>query len=102
MVAARCAQEAFDVARTLGVSLGFDDVSSYVRDFGLKISGARSSTLLDLMAGRRSEIDFINGGVARTGHQIGVATPFNEAITALVKSREARAYALTASSTSAP
>jgi 2-dehydropantoate 2-reductase len=90
-VASRCGQEAFAVARALDVSLGFDDAGSYVRNFGLKIPGARPSMLLDLMAGRRSEIDFINGAIPRAGREIGVATPFNEAVTALVKAREARA-----------
>jgi 2-dehydropantoate 2-reductase len=90
-VASRCGQEAFEVARALDVSLGFDDVGSYVRNFGLKIPGARPSMLLDLMAGRRSEIDFINGAIPRAGRKTGVATPFNEAVTALVKALEARA-----------
>jgi 2-dehydropantoate 2-reductase len=90
-VARQCAQEAADVARASSVSLDFEDVGSYVREFGMKIAGARPSVLLDLMAGRRCEIDFINGAVARAGRQVGVATPFNETITALVKSIEARA-----------
>jgi len=90
-VASRCGQEAFEVARVLDVSLGFDDAGSYVRNFGLRIPGARPSMLLDLMAGRRSEIDFINGAIPRAGRELGVATPFNEAITALVKAREAKA-----------
>ena len=90
-VAAQCAQEAFEVARALGVSLGFDDGVAYARAFGLRIPGARPSMLLDLVAGRRSEIDFINGAIPRAGREIGVATPFNEAITALVKALEAKA-----------
>jgi 2-dehydropantoate 2-reductase len=90
-VASRCGQEAFEVARALDVSLGFDDAGSYVRNFGLKIPGARPSMLLDLMAGRRSEIDFINGAIPRAGREIGVATPFNEVITTLVKAMEAKA-----------
>jgi 2-dehydropantoate 2-reductase len=90
-VASRCGQEAFEVARALDVSLGFDDADSYVRNFGLRIPGARPSMLLDLMAGRRSEIDFINGAIPRAGREIGVATPFNEVITTLVKAIEARA-----------
>jgi 2-dehydropantoate 2-reductase len=90
-VASHCGQEAFEVARALGVSLGFDDARSYVRDFGLRIPGARPSMLLDLMAGRPSEIDYINGAIPRAGRELGVATPFNEVITALVKAREAAA-----------
>lgn len=93
-VALRCGQEAFAVARALDISLDFDDAGAYVRDFGLRIPGARPSMLLDLVAGRRSEIDFINGAIPQAGREIGVATPFNEAITALVKAREARALRL--------
>ena len=88
-VASRCAQEAFDVAGALNVSLGFDDAVPHVREFGSRIPGARPSMLLDLIAGRRSEIDFINGAIPRAGREIGVAAPFNETVTALVKAREA-------------
>jgi 2-dehydropantoate 2-reductase len=87
-VASRCGREAFDVARARGVALGFEDSTIYVRDFGLKIPGARPSMLLDLMAGRRTEVDFINGAIPRAARDVGVAAPFNEAITALVKVRE--------------
>jgi 2-dehydropantoate 2-reductase len=90
-VARQCAQETADVARASSVSLDFEDVVSYIREFGMKIAGARPSMLLDLMAGRRCEIEFINGAVARAGRRVSVATPFNETITALVKSIEARA-----------
>jgi 2-dehydropantoate 2-reductase len=41
------------------------------------------------MARRQCEIDFINGAIPPAGRKVGVATPFNEAITALVKAREA-------------
>jgi 2-dehydropantoate 2-reductase len=45
--------------------------------------------LLDLMAGRRSEIDFINGAISRAARELGVATPVNDVVTAVVKAREA-------------
>jgi 2-dehydropantoate 2-reductase len=61
-----------------------------VRDFGSKIANARPSVLLDLMAGRKSEIDVINGSIPRVGKQVGVAAPVNETITALVKAKEAK------------
>jgi 2-dehydropantoate 2-reductase len=89
-VAARCGQEAAEVARARGVSLGFDDAPSYVREFGLRIPGARPSMLLDLQAGRRCEVDFINGAIPRVGREVGVEAPFNEAVAALVKALEAR------------
>jgi len=89
-VSAACATEAFQVARAKGVRLGFDDPVAYVRDFGSRIPHARPSVLLDLMAGRKSEIDVINGSIPRVGRELGVAAPVNEAVTALVRAKERR------------
>ena len=87
-VSAACATEAFAVARTKGVRLGFDDPVAYTREFASKIPLSRPSVLLDLLAGRKSEIDVINGSIPRVGRQVGVAAPVNEAITALVHAKE--------------
>ncbi len=38
---------------------------------------ARSSTLVDLDRGKKTEIDFLNGAIAQLGQKHGVATPFN-------------------------
>jgi 2-dehydropantoate 2-reductase len=89
-VSAACASEGYAVAKAKGVKLGFDDPVAYVREFGSKIPNARPSVLLDLMAGRKSEIDVINGSIPRVGKQVGVAAPVNETVTALVKAREAK------------
>jgi 2-dehydropantoate 2-reductase len=89
-VSAACASEGYAVAMKKGVKLGFTDPVAYVRDFGSKIPNARPSVLLDLMAGRKSEIDVINGSIPRVGKQVGVAAPVNETITALVKAKEAK------------
>jgi 2-dehydropantoate 2-reductase len=87
-VSAACASEGFAVAKKKGVKLGFDDPVAYVRDFGAKIPNARPSVLLDLMAGRRSEIEVINGSIPRVGAEVGVPAPVNEAVTALVRGKE--------------
>jgi 2-dehydropantoate 2-reductase len=87
-VAARCAIEAFEVARASGIRLAFDEPVVYVREFGLKIRNARPSMLLDLQAGRRCEIDVINGAIPRVAEEIGLATPVNETVTSLVKAKE--------------
>ena len=89
-LASRCAQEAFDVARARGVTLGFDDPAVYTREFGAKIRDARPSMLLDLLAGRRCEIDVINGAIPPAASAIGLDAPANEVVTALVRAREAR------------
>jgi len=87
-VSAACATEAFAVARAKGVKLGFTDPVAYVRDFGSKIPHARPSVLLDLLAGRKSEIDVINGSIPRVGKDVGIAAPVNAAVTALVRAKE--------------
>jgi 2-dehydropantoate 2-reductase len=89
-VSAACASEGFAVAKAKGVKLDFTDPVAYVRDFGAKIPNSRPSVLLDLMAGRKSEIDVINGSIPRVGKQVGVPAPVNETITALVKAKETK------------
>ncbi len=89
-VASRCAVEAYDVARALRIDLSFDEPVEYARAFGLRIPNARPSLLLDLRAGRRCEIDAINGAIPGLARSVGVAAPVNETVTALVKALEAR------------
>ena len=50
----------------------------------------KPSMLQHIEKGRRTEIDSINGALAREGKAAGVPTPFNEAIALLMKGREKR------------
>ena len=43
---------------------------------------------LDHLAGRRGEIDVINGAIPREGARVGVATPVNDVICALIRAKE--------------
>lgn len=88
-IATRCAEEALDVGRASGIVLDIDDCDRYVRDFGRAIPGARPSLLLDLLAGRPCEIEWINGAIARRGETMGIPVPTNELVTALVLGKEA-------------
>ena len=92
-VAARCAGEAFAVGRARGISLEIDDVPSYLRAFGERIPGARPSMLLDLLAGRRCEVDVINGAIPAAARELGLEAPVNATVTALVKAKESRILA---------
>jgi 2-dehydropantoate 2-reductase len=51
----------------------------------------KASMLQDVEARRQTEVDYLNGGIARFGRELGVPTPLNEAIWALVKGLE-RSY----------
>jgi 2-dehydropantoate 2-reductase len=89
-VASGCASEAWQVARALGIGVAIDDPVTYLRAFGTKIAHARPSMLLDLLAGRHSEIDVINGAVPEQAALVGLKAPYNEVISALVRQRESQ------------
>jgi 2-dehydropantoate 2-reductase len=44
-----------------------------------------TSTLQDVIKGRRSEIDYLNGYVSRRGREAGIETPVNDAIVRVLK-----------------
>ena len=87
-VGSTCAVEAFQVALRSGVHLSFKDPIQHVQVFGRKIPKARPSVLLDLMAGRPTEIGEINGAIPRAASLYDYSAPYNEVITALVKNKE--------------
>jgi 2-dehydropantoate 2-reductase len=87
-VATACANEAYQVARAKGIALDFDDPIAYVRAFGEKIPDARPSMLLDHLARRPAEVDNINGAIPREGAKVGIATPANSLVVALLKAKE--------------
>lgn len=85
-------EEVLAVARAKGVHLpGLEDPKAALAG-ALKIaeqmSGTRSSTAQDMARGKRTEIDSLNGYVARLGERLGVATPVNHALYTLVKLQE--------------
>lgn len=83
-----CAREAFAVALAKGINLDFDDVDAYIENFASKIPNARPSMLLDHLAGKRCEIDVINGAVQREGLRTGIPTPINDVICAVIRAKE--------------
>src|SRR5207245_2826744 len=53
-------------------------------------AGGRPSMLQDVMRGRRTEIDHLNGFVVGESRRVGVKTPFNEKVVDLYRARGAR------------
>jgi 2-dehydropantoate 2-reductase len=78
-------EEAEAVGRALGIPLPKDCVEQqWALVSGLDPS-ARGSMSHDVMAGRRLELEALNGTVVRLGRQVGIATPLNFAVYAALK-----------------
>jgi len=54
-----------------------------------QMAATRSSTAQDMMRGKKTEIDSLNGFIARKGRELGVPAPLNHALYTLVKLAEA-------------
>ena len=89
-VALGCTREAHAIGMAKGIAFSFDDPVAYVTAFASAMPNARPSMLLDHIAGRRSEIDAINGIVPELGEDLGIATPYNQTLSAIVRVKEAR------------
>ena len=79
--------ECLAVARAQGVDIP-GDLHEAVKRIGETMPGQLSSTAQDLARGKPTEIEHLNGVVVRMGGALGVATPVNRALLALVKLRE--------------
>lgn len=63
-------------------------LNGWLNEMVAAYGNAKASMLQDLERGRRTEIDFINGYVAKLGRKIGLPTPMNSAVTSLVHQLE--------------
>jgi 2-dehydropantoate 2-reductase len=75
--------ECVAVARAAGVEL--PDPWPAVERIAATMPGQFSSTAQDLMRGKRSEIDHLNGFVVAQGQRLGIATPANRVLHTLVR-----------------
>jgi 2-dehydropantoate 2-reductase len=86
--------EVLAVAAAAGIALPGVETAEAGLKGALKIatqmSDAISSTGQDLMRGKRTEIDSLNGYISRRGAELGVATPINHALYSLVKLAESQ------------
>ncbi len=88
-------QEGVQVARAQNLALEqMHDVDPFAFDAdGLAqmmehMANVRPSMLQDLDAGRETEVDVVNGGVASKGRELGIPTPCNDKVVELVHSME--------------
>ena len=76
--------EAVAVAQAEGVELD-PDIAEKVVQWSQEIRDIHTSMYDDWKAGRRTEIDFLNGYLVRRGRELNVPAPANEAVYALIK-----------------
>jgi len=86
-LAAELVDEASMVSKALGIKTGVDPVENAFKVMRDTYNN-RSSMLQDVMRGRRTEIDALNGKVCELARFLGISTPRNDAITALIKGLE--------------
>jgi 2-dehydropantoate 2-reductase len=82
-------REVVAVAHADGVRLDLDVSLRAMAGIAGTMPAQHSSTAQDMARGKRSEIDHLNGTVVRRGAALGVPTPANQALYALVKLVEA-------------
>ncbi len=81
----RVAQEAHQVALAAGLPLGDLDPMATVEEVCQATAANQCSMLQDVLAGRPTEIEQINGEIVRRGKATSLPTPLNEALVALIK-----------------
>ena len=87
-IALGCTREIYQLGQAKGINFSFEDPVDYVTTFASKMPNERPSMLLDHHAQRRSEIDAINGMATELGQKMGIATPYNEVLSAIVRRKE--------------
>jgi 2-dehydropantoate 2-reductase len=85
-------REVFAVARARGIELAWHEPKEYeplLFEFIIPQSFAHISSMFqDMRRGKRTEIDSINGAIAKLSKELGLSTPTNELLTKLVKAKE--------------
>jgi 2-dehydropantoate 2-reductase len=78
-------EEVEAVARACGANVPEGCVDQFIEFFSSQEPSLRGSMYYDLAAGRRLELDVLNGTVVRLGSEHGIPTPMNFAIYAALK-----------------
>ena len=89
-VSRNAAIEAWQTAIANQVAIDVTDPVQLVQDFAQRMPNAKPSVLLDIEAGRFSEISMINGAIPKAAEKAGKTAPINATLTALVEALEKR------------
>jgi len=81
--------EIVQVAKAVGIELSLTELMSKVQQVALATAKNSSSMRCDIIANRRTEIDYINGYVHKLGLKYNIATPENTKMWQKVNAKEA-------------
>jgi 2-dehydropantoate 2-reductase len=84
----RAVKEAVEVAYLKHIGLTNRDYVELMYSVAEKTSNNKNSMLQDVLKGKATEIDFINGRIVEFGKELGIEVGINELLTALVKGLE--------------
>ena len=87
-------EEIFLVMRAKGAKVAYQDADEYYRYLLERqlppTVGHRASMLQDILLGRETEIDALNGAISHYAREYGISTPYNDLLTALIKFKETK------------
>ncbi|MFW9844226.1 MAG: ketopantoate reductase family protein [Candidatus Thorarchaeota archaeon] len=86
----RLVEEAVEIVEALGIELTTEDPVRYTLGTAKATGDNINSMLQDIQAGKRTEIDSITGEIIRLGKELGIETPSNESVYALIKAIESK------------
>jgi 2-dehydropantoate 2-reductase len=78
-------EEATQLAEAKGIQLSTTDTVKHTKEICVATSENRSSMLQDVLNGKQTEIDMINGAIVREAKTMGMAAPTNLVLTNLIK-----------------
>jgi 2-dehydropantoate 2-reductase len=85
-------EEIFLVMGAKGVNVPYRDADDYYHYLMSRqlppTAGHRASMLQDILKGRQTEIDALNGAISLYAREYGISTPCNDLLTALIKFKE--------------
>jgi len=81
-------KEAIRVAEKKEIDLPQTDMIAVMYDVARKTAKNKNSMLQDVLKGKRTEIDFINGRIVKYAQELGLKVSINRSLTVLVKGLE--------------
>jgi 2-dehydropantoate 2-reductase len=84
----RTVKEALDVAKLKNLNLTERDYIELMYSVAKKTYDNKNSMLQDILKGKPTEIDFLNGKIVEFAKDLGIRVPINELLTFLIKGLE--------------